>query len=114
MFRNSPIGFVLCSLLVPVGIGALILLLWWLDCIGTRLTITDRRIILRKGILSKRINEVRHVDIRNVRVSQGLLQRLLDVGKLELSTAAQAGIELAVSGIPHPNAAADIVRHYQG
>jgi len=32
MFRNAPVGFLLAVLLVPLGIGLVILLIWWLRC----------------------------------------------------------------------------------
>ena len=114
MFRNSPVGFVLCVILIAAfGLGLLILLLWWIEVIGTRLTITTVRTTLRKGILARHVNEVRHADVRQIRVRQDFLQRLFGVGKLELSTAAGGDVELAVSGIPRPRRAAQLVRERQ-
>ena len=102
MVRNHPVGFVLAVVLCLVGIGFLILLFWWLHCLGTAITVTNERTILRRGILSKATNEVWHRDIRNVQISQGFLQRLLDVGAIGISSAGQSGIEIAVSGVPSP------------
>lgn len=46
--------------IVPLGacsaLGMLLLLSWWLDCLGHRLVVTDRRTIFRKGLLSKFTN----------------------------------------------------------
>lgn len=115
MFRNNPIGFIAAVLLIPLfGLGLLILLQWWLSCRATLLTVTERRTILRKGILAKHTNEVRHIDLRNIQVKQGMLQRLYGVGSLELSTAGQAGVELAVSGIPDAAKVGDLIRRCQG
>jgi membrane protein YdbS with pleckstrin-like domain len=102
MFRNNPVMFVLSILLVAVGIGLIILLVWYLRCYGTRLTITNKRSTLRVGILSKQINEVYHRDVRNVRLSQTFLQRVFDVGSLEISSAGQSDVEIAVTGMPSP------------
>lgn len=109
MFRNSPIGFVLCLALCIVGIGLLIFLVWWLDCKGTQLTITSQKSILRKGIFSKYTNEVFHSDVRNVQVTQSFLQRLLDAGTVGISSAGQSGLEIEVPGLPTPVKARDLI-----
>jgi uncharacterized membrane protein YdbT with pleckstrin-like domain len=102
MFRNQPIGFVLCVLLSLVGIGLVIFLFWWLQVMGTRLTVTTERTILRRGILSKHINEVYHSDIRNVRISQSFLQRIFDIGTISIASAGSAEAESVVAGMRDP------------
>ena len=115
MFRAHPVGFVLSVLLIAAfGLGLLILLFWWLDCLGTTLTVTDRRVILKKGLLSKSTNEVWHKDITNVQVNQSFLQRMTNVGSLGVSTSAQEGIEIQVVGIPHPDAVRQIINEHRG
>lgn len=113
MFRNNPIGFIIALVLIIVaGLGLLILLVWWLKCLGTTLTVTNKKTILRKGILSKHINEVHHADVRNVQVSQGLFQRMFGVGAIGISSAGHAGVEIEVSGLPSPTKIKDIIdRH---
>jgi hypothetical protein len=113
MFRNHPVGFVLCLLLAPVGVGLLILAAWYLQVIGTTLTVTDRRISLRKGVLSRDLNEVYLADIRNVRISQSLFQRLFGTGYVGVSSAAQSGIELEVNGLPAPYNVKRIIDQYR-
>ena len=114
MFRNHPVGFILCVVLVPAfGFGALLLLLWWLHVLGTTLTITDRNTTLRRGLLSKKTNEVRHVDVRNLQVDQGVLQRMFDVGTLSISSAGQSDVEIMVSGVPQPEGAKELIKRYR-
>ncbi len=115
MFRCHPIASVLCILLIAAfGLGLLILLFWWLDCLGTMLTVTDRRVILRRGLLSKSVNEVWHTDINNVQFTQSFLQRITGVGSIGISTAAQEGIEIQVAGIPNPDAVVQIINEHRG
>ena len=109
MFRSNPILFILCLVLCLVGVGLLLLLCWKLACAGTTLTVTDKRVILRKGLLSKYVNEVMNSDVRNIQVSQSFLQRLFGVGKIGISTAAQSGIEIEVLGIPDPDHVREII-----
>ena len=114
MFRSHPIWFVISvALILAYGLGAVILVIWFVQCLGTTLTVTTKRTVLRKGILSKRTTEIRHEDVRNLQTSQGVLQRLLGVGTLALSSAGQADIEIVVSGIAKPEQVADLVREHQ-
>lgn len=113
MFRNHPVGFVLTLLLCLVGIGLFILFFWWLDSLGTTLTVTNERTTLRKGILSKSLVEVWHQDVRNVQLYQSLGQRIFGVGKLGISSAGQGEIEIEVSGIPDPEKVKQLIDRYR-
>ncbi len=131
MFRNHPLlftaGIVLPLLVLIFGLsherlgglavlGTILLLaagvyyvFWWLSCRATRLTVTDRKVMLRRGLLTKDVNEIRHDDVRNVRVVQNLLQRLLGVGNIGISTAGQSGVEIEVNGLPNPHRVREII-----
>lgn len=112
MFKADPAAFILCVILIPVVIGAVILLVWWLRAISVRLTVTDQRITLREGLLSKHINELYHGDVRNIRISQSLMNRIFDTGTVGISSAGQGDVEITVSGIPTPSRVRDIIdRH---
>ncbi|NBT88970.1 MAG: PH domain-containing protein [Flavobacteriaceae bacterium] len=102
MFKNHPLFFILCILLIPYLVGLLLLAIWWLQCKSTFLTITSQTVTLRKGLLSKHINEIRHRDIKNIQIHQSLLDRIFRVGRIGLSTAGQSDIEILVSGLPEP------------
>ena len=127
MFRNHPVLFsltvLLClsgfllpflpfevswttrfiEILVPLVIGLLIFLYWWIQVKGTTLTLTTERTSCRRGILGKSVTEVWHQDIRNVQFDQTLLQRILNVGSIGISSAGQNEVEVNVSGVPHPD-----------
>ena len=102
MFRNRPVLFLVCCALIPVGIGLVVLFVWWLRCLATSLVITERRITLRQGLLSKDTNDVLIADIRNVKVRQNLFQRIFGVGTVAVSTSGQSDMEIEVHGVPAP------------
>jgi len=102
MFRNRPVLFLVCCALIPVGIGLVVLFVWWLRCLATSLVITDRRVTLRQGLLSKDTNDVLIADIRNVKVRQNLFQRIFGVGTVAVSTSGQSDMEIEVHGVPAP------------
>ncbi len=102
MFRQSPVGFIISIILIPFVLGLLILGIWFLRVRGTKLTITNERITLRQGILSKRTNEIYITDVRNVQVSQSLFQRMLNAGTIGISSAGQSGVEIGIAGMVDP------------
>lgn len=109
MFRNHPFWFSLCVILSLVGVGLIILFVWWLKCKATTLTVTTEQTTLRKGILSKYTNDVFHSNVRNIQVGQTFFQRMFDVGYIGISSAGQAGLEIEVQGIPHPHQVKDLI-----
>lgn len=102
MFRNRPILFSICVLLSVVGVGLVILLIWWVRDLGVTLTVTDKRTTLRYGILSKSITEIWHRDVRNVIVTQTFFQRIFGVGAIGVSSAGGPGLEIQVAGMATP------------
>jgi uncharacterized membrane protein YdbT with pleckstrin-like domain len=71
--------------------------------------VTNDRVTLRKGILSKYTSDILISDIRNVQVAQNLVQRILGVGRVTVSTTGQADMEIDVNGLPHPERIQSII-----
>lgn len=109
MFKNRPFSFILCLILSLVGVGLIIFLIWWIKTKGTELTVTNERVSLRKGILSKFTNDVYLTDIRNVQIYQSFGQRIFGVGSVAISSAGNEGIEIEVMGIPDPEKIKSII-----
>lgn len=114
MFRGEPVGFIICVALIPLGIGIVLLLLWWLQCRFTTYTITNLRTIAQTGILSRNTNEVRHIDVRNLQVNQDVFQRMFGFGSVAISSAGQSDIEITMVRVEKPHKIADIIRQHQG
>ena len=106
--REYDVPIAICSVL-----GSLLLMCWWLRCLGTRLVVTDRRTVLRRGIPGKSTNEVMHIHVRNIRIRQSLIQRLTRVGEIGISSSGQADIEIFVEGIPNPYEVKSVIDNYR-
>ncbi|NOZ40816.1 MAG: PH domain-containing protein [Planctomycetes bacterium] len=98
--------------LIPL-ILSLLFVVWFLESKTTSLTITTKRSILRKGILSKRTREVRHSDVRLLQVDQSLFQRLMKVGTVSIASAGHGEVEIAVSGIKDPEHIKETIDGYR-
>ncbi len=97
-----------------VGLIALVTLLAWrVAASGEVLEITNKRTMGRTGILSKSTSDVMHKDVRNIQVRQTFRQRLLNIGELCVSSAAEDDHEILVQDIPRPNRVREIIDLYR-
>jgi uncharacterized membrane protein YdbT with pleckstrin-like domain len=81
--------------LVLAGVG-LVLFIWlilvpWLRWWTTTYTLTNRRLITRRGILNKTGTDLPLNRIHEVSIERSLLDRMLGCGTLDVSTAAEDG-----------------------
>ena len=101
MARASPLLFALAVVTIPVGVGVLILIGWYLKTLSTRLVITDEEIRLERGLLSKERRDIRLSALRTVQVEQSFFDRMLGVGTVTVYSSGDAP-EFSVSGMPDP------------
>jgi uncharacterized membrane protein YdbT with pleckstrin-like domain len=98
MFRAHPFLFIL--LLISV-VGLLAIGVWWLRTKGERLALSDREVLMERGLLSKQRTEIALSSIRSVRITQTFGQRIFDVGNVELFSAGDVA-EIAIKSMPRP------------
>ncbi|MEM1061467.1 MAG: PH domain-containing protein [Planctomycetota bacterium] len=99
--------------LIPIGVGLAIVFSWYLETMSTKLVVTDDRTTLSQGIFSRDGNEVQHDDVRNIQVEQNVFERMMDVGRIKISSAGQGDVEIDARHMPDPTDVAAIVRRYQ-
>lgn len=87
------------AVLVVLAIG---LLIGQLRRIVTTYAITDRRLVIESGILSRDSHQTRLERIQNVNLRQTLLERLLGIGDINFDTAAEAGFQFSFNGVADP------------
>ncbi|MDZ7753939.1 MAG: PH domain-containing protein [Gammaproteobacteria bacterium] len=109
MIRMYPFGTVLAILLIPLGIGILVLLWWWLTTKADKLTIKTDEIVWEHGLINKQYTEINMSSLRSVRVNQSLLQRILSAGNVEVYTAGDEP-ELVIKGMPNPDKIREFIK----
>jgi uncharacterized membrane protein YdbT with pleckstrin-like domain len=76
-------GFVMnATLIVLIAIGAFFLARAWFSWWITEIAVTDRRVIYKRGFISRTTAEMHMDKIESVKVDQSILGRLLDYGKV--------------------------------
>ena len=78
--------YLIASILLSfVGIGLLLLLQWYILFKNTEMAITNLRIIKKVGWISQKTEELALSKIEEVRLSRGILQRILGAGDITVS-----------------------------
>lgn len=67
------------------------------------------RVSLERGLLSKCYREFFISDIRSIDIDQGMLGKLVGIGNLTFSTAANLDAVERIDGIPNPQQVRDFV-----
>jgi uncharacterized membrane protein YdbT with pleckstrin-like domain len=70
--------------------------------IATTYTITNRRLTIRSGLLSRELHECRLERVQNVNTRQRLLERVLGIGTVDFDTAAGAAYDFTFHGVEDP------------
>ena len=113
MFKNNPLGFILCLILIPAGgLGLLILLTWHLKNKASKLSVNNNEILFEKGLLSKERSEVNLASVRTTKVKQSFFNRIFGVGTIEIYTAGDSP-EIIASGMPDPNKIRELIKANQ-
>jgi uncharacterized membrane protein YdbT with pleckstrin-like domain len=72
--------------------------------------VTSRRVISRVGLIARNTNEIEIRHTREYKVKQGIIERLLNYGDIEISSAASSGTEVVFSGIIAPQDLKEAIR----
>lgn len=106
------VGLVIAGLIIAL-ISMGMLGRWWLLSWMQSLTITNERLVYCYGLIHRGTSEVRHKDVRNLKVSQNVIERLLSFGDIAVSSAGQDDMEIVMNDIPDPEHVADLIRKRQ-
>lgn len=92
-------GTVFLVVLVIVGVTVLA---GFVKRVATTYTITDRRLNIRRGIVSREVQETRLERVQNVNYKQSVYQRLVQVGDVDFDTAAGDDYNFVFAGVADP------------
>ena len=95
---------------ISLFIAIFLIVLAFLDRLGKLFTLTNKRVLCKKGIFSREMHEVGTKDIRNINVKQGILGRMFGYGTVEIASAGTDGVEVSFVGISDPIRVRDLIR----
>ena len=89
--------------LVVLVVIALTVLVGFIKRVATTYTITDRRLNIKRGLISREIQETRLERVQNVNYRQSAIQRMLGVGDVDFDTAAGDDYNFVFNGVADPS-----------
>ena len=76
---------------------------------GIRYRLTTQRFIQEKGIVTRQTDRIDIIDINDIRVEQGPIERLLDIGTMIVMANDRTDANLTMPGIENVNHVADLM-----
>ena len=100
------------TLLLPFfGVGLLVLLGVWLSWKSSRYRLTIQRLFVRKGWLSRMVQEVELYRVKDVALYQDMVDRLFDVGTITVIAEDSTTPRISMPGIKAPESVKESIRN---
>ncbi|MGB2850085.1 MAG: PH domain-containing protein [Solirubrobacterales bacterium] len=103
----------LVTVVILVG-AAIVALAGLLKRVATRYSITNKRLHIKRGIVSRVVQETRLSRVQDVSYSQSLLQRLLQIGDVDFDTASNDSNTFVFTGVADPGEIVEAVHTATG
>jgi len=103
--RGTLVGW-LTLLLCLVGVGFLIILVQWIRNLDMTYELTEDRLILRKGIFIKSVDEIELYRVKDVRMDFTLINQWAGIGTISIDSSDETTREGALV-MPHIDRAAE-------
>ena len=95
-------GSVGLGILIAAGLFVVVVIVGFIKRIATTYSITNQRLRIRRGLISRNVQETRVDRIQNVNSRQTVLERLLGVGTVDFETAGGADYDFTFRGVSDP------------
>ncbi len=90
------------AFLVILVVLAITILVGFVKRVATTYTITNHRLNIKRGIVSREIQETRLERVQNVNYRQSVYQRLMQIGDVDFDTAATDDYNFVFAGVADP------------
>jgi membrane protein YdbS with pleckstrin-like domain len=81
---------------------------------ATTYTITNRRLNIRRGVISREVQETRLERVQNVNYNQSVYQRVMQIGDVDFDTAASGDYDFIFYGVADPGGVVERVDRATG
>ena len=120
-FIASVVVGAIVGLVASTGLGVVVFLVLFAGIvlvgffrrISTRYTITNQRLRIERGLLSKHVQQTRIERVQNVNTNQTFVSRILRVGTVDFDTAGTDDSDFTFTGVGNPHEVVEAVDHAQ-
>ena len=90
------------GLLVFVAVVAITVLAGFIKRVATVYVITDHRLNIKRGIVARKVQETRLQRVQNVNYTQGVYERIMQIGNVDFDTAGTDDSDFVFEGVAQP------------
>jgi uncharacterized membrane protein YdbT with pleckstrin-like domain len=90
------------GLLVFAAIVGVTILAGFIKRVATVYVITDRRLNIKRGIIARKVQETRLQRVQNVNYTQGVYERVMQIGDVDFDTAGTDDSDFVFEGVAQP------------
>ncbi|MEX2107483.1 MAG: PH domain-containing protein [Solirubrobacterales bacterium] len=94
---STSVVFVIVAVLIGLTV-----LIGFIKRVATTYSITNRRLNIKRGIISREIQETRLERVQNVNYRQSVYQRIMQIGDVDFDTAATDDYNFVFAGVANP------------
>jgi uncharacterized membrane protein YdbT with pleckstrin-like domain len=98
------------AVVVFAVLAGLTILAGFVKRVATVYTITDRRLNIKRGIIARKVQETRLQRVQNVNFTQGVYERVMQVGNVDFDTAGTDDSDFVFEGVAQPE---QVVQHVE-
>jgi uncharacterized membrane protein YdbT with pleckstrin-like domain len=106
-------GWIIFSLLFvmpSMGMSLITFPIIWLRIKMDKYTITDERLIIKHGLIARKIEEIELFRIKDVMMNQGMIDRILGIGSVKILSVDDTTPALWIRRISNPMSAKETLR----
>jgi uncharacterized membrane protein YdbT with pleckstrin-like domain len=82
----------------------------WLDALMIRYKLTNERLMITHGFISKRVEEIELYRVNDVALKQSVMERIFGLGDVRLETTDSTTPESQIHDVANPERVKDLVR----
>jgi uncharacterized membrane protein YdbT with pleckstrin-like domain len=97
-------------LLLAYGVGVVLFLDVWVRRRAIQYRLTNQRLFVRTGFIKRKVDELELYRVKDVKVNQSLLQRILGFGSITVLSSDDSTPELTLIGILNPEEVKETIR----
>jgi uncharacterized membrane protein YdbT with pleckstrin-like domain len=96
------VGIVCLFTIILIFITILCVIIAWIDISTSEYFISSKRIYIKRGLISRVLNDIKIEWITNIYVNQGIFGRILNFGNVGISTPGERGGTIGFIGVSDP------------
>ena len=95
-------AFLCAATILCIPVAIILLIVAWVRLASTKYRLTNQRLFKRTGLIARHEEEIELYRIQDVKMNQGIIQRLLKIGDITVVSTDETTPVLSINGVRNP------------